>query len=125
MTNTLHASASKFSATRFQAGQIWIAYVHFADKPKVGKVRPVIVLDAKNASEKLLVSVCRITTRPLTDPNDIFIEEWETCGLVKPSCIRTDIIFELPLSDILSHSPIGEVNTETLMQTLRKVNEQC
>ena len=104
----------------FKLGQIWIAYVYFADNIKVGKVRPVVIV---NTEDVLKVSVCRITSRPLTDPSDVFIEEWQDCGLVKPSCIRADIVFELPLSDILSEKPIGEINSETLMKVLEKLSQ--
>ena len=105
---------------RFREGQVWLAYVHFADKPKVGKVRPVVILYAE---DKLKVSVCRVTSRPLTDPTDIYIDEWESCGLVKPSCIRADIIFELPNSDILSEKPLGEIQERTLVEVFRKIKE--
>ena len=111
---------------KFEAGQIWIAYVHFADKPEVGKVRPVIVLDANailDAETELKVSVCRVTSRPFTGDDDIFVEEWESCGLVKPSCVRADIVFEILQSDILSEAPIGKVNEETLAEVLTKIQK--
>lgn len=109
------------TTSKFKEGQIWLAYVHFADKPKVGKVRPVVIL---NAEEQLKVSVCRVTSRHVTDPCDVFIEEWESCGLVKPSCIRADIIFELPNSDILSENPFGEIHEKTLDEVLKKIKEK-
>ena len=108
------------TTSKFREGQIWLAYVHFAEKPKVGKVRPVVIL---HAEDKLKVSACRVTSRPLTDSTDVFIKEWESCGLVKPSCIRADIIFELPISDVLSEKPFGVVRKKTLSEVFTKIKE--
>ena len=105
---------------KFEAGQIWIAYVYFADKLEVGKVRPVIIL---HTGTELKVSACRVTSRPFTGDDDIFIEEWKSCGLVKPSCIRTDIVFEILQSDVLSQAPIGKVNEGTFAEVLDKIQK--
>ncbi len=106
------------TTSEFKVGQIWIAYVYFIDYPQIGKVRPVVIV---NAEEILSVSVCRVTSRVLADPSDIFIKEWQSCGLIKPSYIRPDIVFEIPRTDILSDNPIGEIDKSTLAQVLETI----
>ena len=42
-------------------GDIWLAYVEFADYPEVGKVRPVIVVDVRE--DACVVLAAKVTSK--------------------------------------------------------------
>ena len=66
---------------------IWLAYVEFADHEGVGKVRPVVILDA---SGKASVITAKITASANYEPSSfVEISDWESCGLRRPSCARS------------------------------------
>lgn len=104
---TLHKSIN--------AGEIWLAYLHFIDKPEVGKVRPVLVL---SVDEGLTVVALKIASNTdLANNCAVAIENWEQCGLRKPSVVRVDQSFYIPESDLLNEAPLGIVDS-ALMQAI-------
>ena len=61
---------------------IWLAYVEFADHEGVGKVRPVVILDA---SGKASVITAKVTTSANYGLSDfVEISDWASCG--PPGC---------------------------------------
>ena len=45
------------------AGEIWLAYVEFADHPGLGKVRPVVILDVR--AKSCAVVAAKVTSKDL------------------------------------------------------------
>ena len=61
---------------------IWLAYVEFADHEGVGKVRPVVILDA---SGKASVITAKITASANYEPSSfVEISDWESWDFVGP-----------------------------------------
>lgn len=92
-------------------GDVWLAYVEFADHPGIGKVRPVIVLDIQDG--RCLVIAAKVTSKDLRADGSgkcLPILDWQECGLRKPSFVRIDQVFELSYEKLLREAPIGRVN---------------
>lgn len=92
-------------------GDIWLAYVEFADCPGVGKVRPVVVLDVQD--DTCIVVAAKVTSQNLIDRGNkhcISIENWNECGLRKPSYIRLDQKLELAFENLLRDAPLGTLS---------------
>ena len=92
-------------------GDIWLAYVEFADHPGVGKVRPVVVVEVH--VDACVVLAAKVTSKDLRadgSGNCIPIIDWETCGLRKPSYIRLDQRLELAFERLLRDEPIGKLS---------------
>lgn len=96
-------------------GEVWLAYLHFSDRPELGKVRPVIVLEADGAA--LVAVAAKVTSQDLScrpGVKALAIDCWRECGLRKPSYVRLDQRFEVPYSDLLRGAPIGSLPQQTL-----------
>lgn len=92
------------------AGDIWLAYVEFADHPGVGKVRPVVVLDVLD--DVCVVVAAKVTFKDLRQRGKgsvVPIIDWEDCGLRKPSYVRLDQKLELSFESLLRGEPIGRL----------------
>ena len=101
-------------------GQIWLTYLHYIDKPTIGKVRPVLILHVEE--DHANVVVLKITSKPVRpESNDIEIADWASCGLVVPSSIRTDFVFRIKCSDLLKEEPLGNVTSKVLARVLRQI----
>lgn len=97
------------------AGDIWLAYVEFADHPGVGKVRPVIVVDV--AQDTCSVLAAKVTSKDLSasaSGKAVPIIDWQFCGLRKPSYVRLDQKFVLSFDKLLRDAPLGRVSTVLL-----------
>ena len=91
-------------------GDIWLAHVEFADKPGVGKVRPVVVINVRD--DICIVIAAKVTSKDLRadgSGNCIPIIDWDSCGLRKPSYIRLDQKLELAFEKLLRNEPIGRL----------------
>lgn len=108
------------SSCEIKPGQIWLTYLHYIDKPTIGKVRPVLILRVEK--DHANVVVLKITSKPVRPKsNDIEIADWASCGLVVPSSIRTDFVFRIKCSDLLKEEPLGNVTSKVLAQVLRQI----
>ena len=97
-----------------QPGDIWLAYLHFLDKPNIGKVRPILVLIV---DERCIALVLKITSNVELDESIAFpIENWEKCGLRKPSVVRLDQLFEITHEDLLGEERLGSISADQLDQ---------
>lgn len=104
-------------------GDIWFAYVYFLDKPDVGKVRPVLVVDVEDTAKAIAL---KITSQSSLDSSiSIEIEKWEECGLKKPSLIRIDQIFQIPEKDFLGEERLGCVTEELLSRVESIIDENA
>ena len=101
-------------------GEIWLAYLEFSDKPGVGKVRPVLILD--NEEEKLVVVVAKITS-VASDKNKLRVElkNWENYGLLKPSFVRIDQRFRVSIDKILRDKPLGKMEEALFRNIMEKI----
>lgn len=101
-------------------GQIWLTYLHYIDKPAVGKVRPVLILHIDDNHTSVVA--LKITSKPARPGSgDIAIANWASCGLVVPSSIRTDFVFRVKIADLLREKPLGSVPAHVLEQALRQI----
>lgn len=101
--------------------EIWLVYLHFADQPQRGKVRPVVILDSCNT-----IIAAKITT---AEPHDQFsyyeLKKWKMEGLLKPSRVQTKPLFVVEPGDLLNGQPLGFLTEEdriSLNEALRAIN---
>lgn len=108
------------TSSEIKPGQIWLTYLHYIDKPTIGKVRPVLILHVEEDCASVVA--LKITSKPVRpESNDIEISDWASCGLVVPSSIRTDFVFRINNSDLLNEEPLGSVSQDVLAQVLRQI----
>ena len=104
-----------------QQREIYLAYLEFSDKPGVGKVRPVLILE--NEKEQLVVAVAKVTSVPSGEDNSrIELKNWENYGLLKPSFVRIDQRFRVSIDKILRDEPLGKVEDEIFSEIEIKIN---
>ena len=91
-----------------QQGEIWLAYLEFSDKPGVGKVRPVLILE--NEEEQFIVAVAKVTSVGSGEDNSrVKLKNWKNYGLLKPSFVRIDQRFRVSIDKILNDEALGKV----------------
>ena len=104
-----------------QQGEIYLAYLEFSDKPGVGKVRPVLILE--NEKEQLVVAVAKVTSVPSGEDNSrIELKNWENYGLLKPSFVRIDQRFRVSIDKILRDEPLGKVEDKVFSEIETRIN---
>ncbi|MEC4273324.1 type II toxin-antitoxin system PemK/MazF family toxin [Adlercreutzia sp. R25] len=90
---------------------IWLAYVEFADHQGVGKVRPVVILDA---SGKASVITAKITASANYERSAfVEISDWESCGLRRPSWVQVEPLVEVRRDKLLRDTPLGQLSLST------------
>ncbi|MCL2679983.1 MAG: type II toxin-antitoxin system PemK/MazF family toxin [Coriobacteriia bacterium] len=104
------------SSSHVQAFDIWLVYLHFSDRPKTGKVRPVLVV---NSTENR-IAVAKITSKPpVPHTGDVPIVQWQQAGLNVPSTVRCSQIFEINAAELLRDAPIGTLQTDDAVQIIQ------
>ena len=84
--------------------EVWLAYVRFADNPKTGKVRPVVMLEGLEAA----FVVAKVTSAAPLDHYDYCeLEDWEDEGLLRPSRVQLAPLIRVGVHDLLNGEPIG------------------
>jgi len=92
------------TSSQVQLFDIWLVYLHFIDRPQVGKVRPVLVVGIRED----IVAVAKITSKiSIPDSTDIPITQWQQAGLNVPSTVKCSQVFEVALDELLRDRPIG------------------
>lgn len=91
---------------------IWLVYLHFANNPKVGKVRPVLVVDVTGSR----IAAAKITSQPPRDDSvgEFTIKKWSETGLNVPSTVRCSQVFELDFEALLRDHPIGRLHSDDI-----------
>ena len=79
---------------------IWLAYVEFADHEGVGKVRPVVILDA---SGKASVITAKITASANYEPS----------SFVEISWAQIEPLVEVRRDKLLRDEPLGQLSPST------------
>ena len=104
-------------------GDIWLAYLSFSDLPEVGKVRPVVVVEADGG--RLVAVAAKVTSKGSPSPGAVVVPVagWEERGLRKPSYIRLDQRFEVPYRDLLRGAPIGRLDDRQFEEVSSAVRE--
>jgi hypothetical protein len=104
-----------------------LVYLYFVDKPKVGKVRPVLVLECG----KNHLIVAKITTHDLRNNiSDYALDDWEAAGLTAPSTVRCAPVFEIGHGELLRNHPVGSLaqtdreNVAEIIDSLGLFDEQ-
>lgn len=102
----------------YQFGDIILVEFPYSDN-SVSKKRPALVLlDAQD--EDILVA--RITTQVYNNEYDITVADWQTAGLLAPSCVRLHKI--ATLSKQLIYKKLGSLATkdsEIVLKTLQNL----
>lgn len=76
-----------------------IAYVRFADNPKKGKARPILVYE--HEQENPYLYAFKITSKkPPTDFEAIELRNWECLGLLKPSWLQLEPFYKIQTVDL-------------------------
>jgi mRNA-degrading endonuclease toxin of MazEF toxin-antitoxin module len=84
-----------------------------------GKIRPVIVISSPQG-EHNAITIIPISSKPKQEDVDITLDDWESEGLIKPSCARTHRLTTMLQSDLLAE--LGELtprDVEALRQAMR------
>ena len=103
-------------------GEIWLAYLHFSDKPDIGKVRPVLVVGVRE--EAALAVVLKVTSKnPGDGRKSVPLAGWESYGLRKPSYVRVDQIFEVAADSLLGDAPLGTLGSAQFATVLQALAE--
>lgn len=105
-------------------GELWLAYVEFADHPGIGKVRPVFIVETN--AEMCIALAAKVTSKDLREDasgNCIPIIDWNECGLLKPSYIRTDQRLELAYEKLLNEKPLGCLSESYLQLIIKAFSE--
>ncbi|WP_165053390.1 type II toxin-antitoxin system PemK/MazF family toxin [Adlercreutzia sp. ZJ305] len=103
-----------------EVGDVWLAYVEFADHPGAGKVRPVVVVDVRR--DRCVAVAAKVTSKDLRADGSgrcVPIIDWDSCGLRKPSYIRLDQKLEIAFEGLLRDEPIGKL-TWPYMEVIAK-----
>lgn len=77
----------------FSFGDICLIQFPFTDGIQAKK-RPAILLSTDPEGDAVFL---RVTTKLSTDDGNIIIEDWRECGLLAPSCIKTNKFATLSL----------------------------
>lgn len=102
-------------------GEIWLAYLYFADQPEIGKVRPTLIVAL--AEDDNAVVAAKITTSPTWSGSEyIEIEEWKEYGLRKPSFIQLNPLFEIEKQRLLRDKPLGKLSRLMLQNIIERIN---
>lgn len=108
------------SSKTVRPGEIWLTYLHFSDKPELGKVRPVLVVDAQQDST--IAVALKVTSKaPHDERVCIALDDWATCGLRKPSYVRLDQIFEVATNSLLRDEPLGSLSPDPMATILQRL----
>lgn len=102
-------------------GEVWLAYVYFEDHPDVGKVRPVVIVEVRGAAAVAVAA--KVTSKDVRARGALAVDiaDWRACGLRRPSWVRLDQRFELPLSDVLRDEPLGRLPEEEFGKAARAI----
>lgn len=101
----------------FRFGDIVLLNFPFSDNASVKRRPALIIRDTKDGD----IVVCRITSQIYDTNFDVKINEWESCGLLLPSVIRTHKI--ATLSKKLIEFKIGSINNSTTIEVKEKFSE--
>ena len=94
-------------SNNFEKFGIYLAKIHFDDKPNIYKIRPVVVLD----EEKSIVLVLKVTSKVnQTRFLSYYLENWANYGLNVPSSVIIDFVYEVKMNDIYRDKYLGKLN---------------
>lgn len=99
---------------------IWLAYVEFAEHEGVGKVRPVVILDASGKASVITAKVTASANYELSE--FVEITNWESCGLRRPSWVQIEPLVEVRRDKLLRDSPLGQLPLSTYEQVCAMLN---
>lgn len=88
-------------------GDIWLAYVEFADRPG-GKVRPALVVSLHDEKDRIIAAKITASAN-WAESEYIAIPHWEEYGLRKPSYVQLSPLFAIKKSQLLREEPLGRL----------------
>ena len=101
---------------------IYLAKVHFSDKPEVFKVRPVVVLDEKNS----IVLVLKVTSKiNQTRFAAYYLDNWINYGLNVPSSVIVSFAYQVNTGDVFKNRFLGTLNEIDVFNILSLLERNC
>ena len=101
---------------KYEIGDVWWVHFPFEDKDQE-KRRPAIIVD----DETIAILAIKVTSKEKDNPYSIFIEEWQSAGLTKPSWAIIDRI--VSISEMFMDCKIGALSENDSTKILQLVAE--
>jgi hypothetical protein len=105
---------TNFSSSLKKFG-IYLAKVHFSDKPEIYKVRPVVVLEEQHP----IVLVLKVTSKiDQTKFSAYYLDNWINYGLNVPSSVIVSFAYQIKMNDIFCDKLLGILNETDVLNIL-------
>ena len=101
---------------KYEIGDVWWVYFPFEDIDQV-KRRPAIIVD----DETIAILTIKVTSQEKDNPYSIYIKDWQSTGLRKPSWAIIDRI--VSISEMYMDSKIGVLSENDATKILQLVAE--
>ena len=101
---------------KYEIGDVWWVHFPFQDKDQV-KRRPAIIVD----DETIAILAIKVTSKEKDNPYSIFIKDWQSAGLTKPSWAIIDRI--VSISEMFMDCKIGVLSENDATKILQLVAE--
>lgn len=108
-------------------GDIYIVWFPFSNEETNSfKKRPIVVLSEHKSynphDDSALVAMVTGSESRVNNPasGDVLVEDWQKCGLVKTSVIRTSRLWTIESRDIVKK--LGNLNTSQLSEIQNKIS---
>lgn len=101
---------------KYEIGDVWWVHFPFQDKDQE-KRRPAIIVD----DETIAILAIKVTSKEKDNPYSIFIKDWQSAGLTKPSWAIIDRI--VSISEMFMDCKIGVLSENDATKILQLVAE--
>ncbi|MCT6922831.1 type II toxin-antitoxin system PemK/MazF family toxin [Metasolibacillus sp.] len=105
----------------YQDGDIFYAYVHFAEDVEQGKERPIVAMKDQDTDTWKAFKITSQIGKKLNHKYGYLMEDWAESGLTKPSIIKCDreSIYNIDPNNIIKK--IGDLTEQDLKGLLMKI----
>ena len=101
---------------KYEIGDVWWVHFPFQDKDQE-KRRPAIIVD----DETIAILAIKVTSKEKDNPYSIFIKDWQSAGLTKPSWAIIDRI--VSISEMFMDCKIGVLSENDATKILQLIAE--
>ena len=102
--------------------EIWLVRFLFLDDPSRSKVCPAVCLSYDD--RRLRAVMAKVTSHAprLDSPGELALLDWESAGLLKPSCVRCSQAIDIPDSSIYRRmGMLSNKDKLALVETLKSI----